>query len=59
YAGHHTEHAIKEKLLYRHQGRAEHAVQLLLAPECVISEGIADNAQKILFDDAQLAAFLR
>ncbi len=59
YPGHHTEHAIKEQILYRRQGRAEHAVQLLLAPECVISEGIADNAQKILFDDAQLGAFLR
>ena len=59
YPGHHTEHAIKEQLLYRQQGRAEHAVQLLLAPECVISEGIADNAQSMLFDDAQLAAFLR
>ena len=59
YPGHHTEHAIKEQLLYKGQGRAEHAVQLLLAPECVISEGIADNAQNILFDDAQLAAFLR
>ena len=59
YPGHHTEHAIKEQLLHRRQGRAEHGVQLLLAPECVISEGIADNAQKILFDDAQLAAFLQ
>ena len=59
YPGHHTEHAIKEQILYRRQGRAEHAVQLLLAPECVISEGIADNAQKILFDDAQLRTFLR
>jgi hypothetical protein len=59
YPGHHTEHAIKEQILYRHQGRAEHAVQLLLAPECVISEGIADNGQKMLFDDAQLGAFLR
>ena len=59
YPGHHTEHAIKEQVLYRCQGRAEHAVQLLLAPECVISEGIADNAQNMLFDDEQLAAFLR
>lgn len=58
YPGHHTEHAIKEQLLYKRQGRAEHAVQLLLAPECVISEGIADNAQRVLFDDPQLAAFL-
>lgn len=59
YPGHHTEHAFKEQRLYRRQGRAEHAVQLLLAPESVISEGIADNAQQIIFDDSELAAFLR
>lgn len=59
YPGHHTEHAIKEHLLYRRQNRPEHAIQLLLAPECVLSEGIADNAQDVIFDDAALAAFLR
>jgi hypothetical protein len=59
YAGHHTEHAIKEYRLYRQQGRAEHAVQLLLAPECVLAEGIGDSAQELLFDQADLADFLR
>jgi len=59
YAGHHTEHATKEYHLYRQQGRGEHAVQLLLAPECVLSEGIADSAHEILFGDADLASFLR
>lgn len=59
YAGHHTEHALKEQRLYRELGRAEHAVQLLLAPECVISEGIADNAQDLLFDQAERLSFLR
>jgi hypothetical protein len=59
YAGHHTEHAIKEDRLYRQLGRAEHAVQLLLAPEYVISEGLANHAWRILFDDAQLASLLR
>jgi hypothetical protein len=58
YPGHHTEHAVKEYRLYRQQGRAEHAVQLLLAPECVLSEGIADNAQGVIFDDGELADFL-
>jgi hypothetical protein len=58
YPGHHTEHALKEQRLYRARGRAEHAVQLLLAPECVISEGIGDSAQQMLFNDAELAAFL-
>jgi len=59
YPGHHTEHALKEQRLYRQKGRAEHAVQLLLAPESVIAEGIANNAQQILFDDLEIAAFLR
>jgi hypothetical protein len=59
YPGHHTEHAIKEYRLYRQQGRAEHAIQLLLAPECVLSEGIADNAQRVILTDPQLVAFLR
>jgi hypothetical protein len=59
YPGHHTEHVLKEHLLYKQQGRAEHAVQLLLAPECVLSEGIGDSAEEIIFDDAELAGFLR
>jgi hypothetical protein len=58
YPGHHTEHALKEYRLYRQQGRGEHAVQLLLAPECVLSEGIADNAQGVIFDDGELTDFL-
>jgi hypothetical protein len=59
YAGHHTEHAIKEQRLYRDEGRGEHAVQLLLAPECVLSEGIADSARQIVLPDDDLEAFLR
>jgi hypothetical protein len=59
YAGHHTEHAIKEAVLYREQGRAEHCIQLLLAPECVLSEGIADSALDLIWDRAERAAFLR
>ncbi len=58
YAGHHTEHALKEQKLVREEGRAEHAVQLLLAPECVLSEGIGNSARAILFDDEELVAFL-
>ena len=59
YPGHHTEHALKEQRLYQHEGRAEHAVQLLLAPECVISEGIADNARQVIFEDSELVDFLQ
>ncbi len=59
YPGHHTEHAIKEKLLYREQGHAEACVQLINAPECVISEGLADLAQEIIFTEPELEAWLR
>lgn len=58
YPGHHTEHALKEYHLLRQRGRLEHAVQLLLAPECVVSEGIADSAQDMIFSDEDLSAFL-
>ncbi len=58
YPGHHREHAVKEHRLYRQLGCGEHAIQLLLAPECVLSEGIADSAQGIIFDDAELVTFL-
>lgn len=59
YPGHHTEHAIKEHLLYRQKGRAEHAIIYLLSPEAVLSEGIAVSAQGMIFSDSELAAFLR
>jgi len=59
YPGHHTEHAIKEKLLYRDQGHAEASVQLINAPECVISEGIADLAWEIIFTEDELQTWLR
>jgi hypothetical protein len=59
YPGHHTEHAIKENRLCREEGRAEHAIQLLLAPEAVLSEGIAESAQDMIFGDEELVAFLR
>src|SRR5690606_5764490 len=50
YPGHHTEHALKDHLLYQQRGYAEHAIQLINTPECVISEGIAMLAEEIAFD---------
>jgi hypothetical protein len=49
YPGHHTEHALKEQVLYRERGYGEHAIQLINTPECVISEGIATLAESIIF----------
>jgi hypothetical protein len=49
YPGHHTEHALKEQLLYRERGWGEHTIQLINTPECVISEGIATLAAEMIF----------
>ena len=49
YPGHHTEHALKERMLYRERGYGEHAIQLVNTPECVISEGIATLAESMIF----------
>ncbi len=60
YPGHHTECAIKDERWYRQAGRLEHSVVVLLAPECVISEGIATVAEDVVFPDkAELATWLR
>lgn len=49
YPGHHTEHSLKDRLLYQEQGFAEHAVHLINTPECIISEGIATVAADQIF----------
>jgi hypothetical protein len=53
YPGHHTEHALKEQILYRDHGYGEHAIQLINTPECVIAEGIATLAESIVFPDGE------
>lgn len=58
YPGHHTEHALKERL-YTEHGLGEHALQLINTPECVISEGIATLAEKMLFAPNELVRFRR
>lgn len=49
YPGHHTEHALKEQLLYNERGWGECAIQLINTPECVISEGSATLAEELIF----------
>lgn len=51
YPGHHTEAALKERLLYHEKGYAEQAVLLIHSPAAVISEGIATTAAEIIFPD--------
>ena len=49
YPGHHTEFAVKEKILYRELFQFEHSILLLKSPTLVICEGIADLAVNALF----------
>jgi len=50
YPGHHTEHALKEEILYRGRGYLESSIFLINAPETTISEGIAENALEFVFE---------
>jgi hypothetical protein len=59
YPGHHTERAVKDYRLHQQEGRGEHAVALSLAPEAVLTEGLAMWAWKLIFDDEELAVFMR
>jgi hypothetical protein len=51
YPGHHTEHLLKEKVLFRERLYAERSAVLLQSPAAVISEGIATMAQEVIFPD--------
>ncbi len=44
YPGHHTEHSCKEARLFQELGRVEASILLIHTPECLVSEGIAQNA---------------
>ena len=50
YPGHHTERALREKLLYRNKGYFENVILLIYTPEMVISEGIGETAEFVIFD---------
>ncbi len=58
YPGHHTEHALKELHLSRKLGWQEHSIQLLGAPECVVSEGVAMNALQAVMTRDEVDAWL-
>lgn len=53
YPGHHTERSVKEKVLYQDGNRFEHAIILILTPEAIISEGIANTGIEVIFPDEQ------
>jgi hypothetical protein len=58
YPGHHTELAIKERLLYRGKGWQEHSI-VATGPQAVLAEGLAMWAWEIIFEGTELADFLR
>jgi hypothetical protein len=58
FPGHHAEHAVKEQVLIRDQGRIEEGIQLVPTPQAVLSEGIAETgAELVLDDDAKEEAY--
>lgn len=52
FPGHHTEHAVKEQVLIRDQGRIEEGIQLVPTPQAVLSEGIAETGAELVLDAA-------
>jgi hypothetical protein len=52
YPGHHTEHAVKEQLLIRDEGKVEEGIQLVPTPQAVLSEGIAETGVDVILDEA-------
>lgn len=49
YPGHHTEHAVKEQVLYKEKGFTEASISVYNTPECIISEGIANAGFNLIF----------
>jgi hypothetical protein len=48
YPGHHTEHALKERLLVHAQGKVEEAIQLVPTPSALVGEGIAESGPDLV-----------
>ncbi len=57
YPGHHAEAVVKDALLVA-AGYGEASLQLDLAPEAVVREGMATYAREVVMSDAELAAEL-
>jgi hypothetical protein len=49
YPGHHTEHLMKENILYQEKGFMESCIFVYNTPECIISEGIANAGFNLIF----------
>ena len=58
YPGHHVEAVLKEQELYQNRGYVERSLDLLLAPQAVISEGLAMLAPSMIFTADEEEAWL-
>lgn len=58
YPGHHTEHAVKEKDLYRERGHLEHSILTSNTPRAVLSEGIGEIALEMIATPEEVAQML-
>jgi hypothetical protein len=58
YPGHHVEAVLKEQELYQARGYVEQMLELLIAPQAVISEGFAMLAPSIIFTPDEEQAWL-
>jgi hypothetical protein len=58
YPGHHVEAVLKEQELYQNRGYVERSLDLLLAPQAVISEGLAMLALNLIFTADEEQAWL-
>ena len=55
YPGHHTEFVLNEKNLVRELNQFEHSILILHSPKMIISEGIANLANSIIFSNKESA----
>jgi hypothetical protein len=59
YPGHHTEHAVKERELFREGGYLEHGIIPSNTPSAVISEGIGEIALEMIAAPEEIAHILQ
>lgn len=57
YPGHHLFHTLSEEILYKKNNWLEFSIYLLFSPQAVISEGTANFAVDLAFDDKEKIGF--
>jgi hypothetical protein len=59
YIGHHTDHVVKEKVLYQENGYLENSIAIYNTPVNAIAEGIGENALEIAADPEDIISFFQ